>query len=104
MSSPLAPSTLATQRERAIELLSIHFAHDRLTMDELDRRLERAYAATSVAELEALTADLPEPGRALVAAEHTLPPTLLEDVEESGRIWALFSETRRGGLWAVPPR
>src|SRR5919205_432790 len=58
MSSPLAPSALATQRERAIELLSLHFAHDRLSMDELDRRLERAYAATSVAELEALTSDL----------------------------------------------
>jgi Domain of unknown function (DUF1707) len=104
MSSPLAPSALATQRERAIELLSLHFAHDRLSMDELDRRLERAYAATSVAELEALTADLPDSRHALVAPDRALAPTLLEEAEESGRIWALFSETRRGGLWAVPPR
>ena len=104
MSSPLAPSTLAAQRERAIELLSLHFAHDRLSMDELDRRLERAYAATSVAELQALTADLPDASRALVPSAGALAPALLEDVEESGRVWALFSETRRGGLWAVPSR
>jgi hypothetical protein len=105
MSSPLAPSTLAAQRERAIELLSLHFAHDRLSMDELDRRLERAYAATSVTELLALTADLPDASRALVPSEAAaLAPALLEEVEESGRIWALFSETRRGGLWAVPSR
>ena len=104
MSSPLAPPTLATQRERAIELLSLHFAHDRLSMDELDRRLERAYAATSAAELEALTADLPYVTRAPVATSDVLTPAFLDEAEESGRIWALFSETRRGGLWAVPPR
>src|SRR5919202_2300072 len=104
MSSPLAPSALATQRERAIELLSLHFAHDRLSMDELDRRLERAYAATSVTELDALTADLPDATRGALAPAGSIAPALLEEAEESGRIWALFSETRRGGLWAVPPR
>jgi Domain of unknown function (DUF1707) len=102
MTSPLFPTSLATHRERAIELLSIHFAHDRLSMDELDRRLERAYAATSVADLDALTADLPNTGSAVVASPRDAAPMLLEDAEEAGRIWALFSETRRGGLWAVP--
>ncbi len=102
MSSPLVP--LASIRERTIERLSTHFAHDRLTIDELDRRLERAYAATSVGELDALTADLPDErydaarfGAAGVPAEY-------EPVEDSGRIVAILSETRRAGLWAVPPQ
>jgi hypothetical protein len=97
---PLVP--LAAARERAIELLSSHFANDRLTMDELDQRLERAYAATSLAELHALTADLLDerPPQASMRA----PSTALERAEESGRIVAIFSETKRGGLWAVPPQ
>jgi hypothetical protein len=82
--------------------LSAHFANDRLTMDELDQRLEQAYAATSLAELRALTADLPDE-RPLPA--HTPSASLaLERAEESGRIVAIFSETKRGGLWAVPER
>jgi hypothetical protein len=104
MPHPLSPTSLSPYRERAIEVLSIHFAHDRLTMDELDRRLERAYAATSVAELEALTADLPDATRAGVVQRRAQLPAGLDEPEEFGRIVALFSETRRGGLWAVPPR
>jgi hypothetical protein len=101
MSSPHFPVPLAAARDRAIELLSEHFANDRLTMDELDQRLERAYAATSLAELHALTADLPEARPA--PAHASLPrPAALERAEETGRIVAIFSETKRGGLWAVP--
>jgi uncharacterized protein DUF1707 len=104
MSSPNAPVPLAAARERAIELLSDHFANDRLTMDELDQRLERAYAATSLAELRALTADLPDDRPA--PAHGSLAPrsTALERAEESGHIRAIMSETRRGGMWAVPPQ
>jgi hypothetical protein len=108
MSHP--PVAIAAARERAIELLSVHFAHDRLTIDELDQRLERAYAATSLRELDALTADLAAgltaDGSAPRAAAPAAHPAvrLDEDVEDAGRIVAIFSETRRGGLWAVPPR
>ena len=100
MSSPIV--SLASTRERVIERLSAHFAHDRLTIDELDRRLERAYAATSLAELDALTADLPDEARAAHFGPGTLPAEY-EQREDSGRIVAILSETRRGGLWAVPP-
>lgn len=102
MPSPHPPVPLAAARERAIELLSSHFANDRLTMDELDQRLEGAYAATSLAELHALTADLPDeqPARPRVGTQ----VVALDRPEESGRIVAIFSETKRGGLWAVPPQ
>ena len=103
MSSPLAP--LASARERTIERLSEHFAHDRLSIDELDHRLERAYAATSLAELEALTTDLPDDARAVARVDAApLPAEYDEPREEYGRIVSIMSETRRGGLWAVPQR
>jgi hypothetical protein len=102
MSSPQFPLPLATARERAIDRLSEHFANDRLSIDELDLRLERAYAATTLAELEALTADLPDDRSA------TLPATvgaraMLDRPEGPARIHAFLSETRRAGLWTVPP-
>jgi hypothetical protein len=104
MATPYPPVPLATARERAIELLSAHFANDRLTIDELDQRLEQAYAATSIAQLDALTADLPnERSTALEPRAATVSPAIARP-EESGRIVAIFSETRRGGLWAVPPQ
>jgi hypothetical protein len=103
MPSPHLPVPLADARERAIELLSTHFANDRLTMDELDQRLERAYAATSLAELHALTADLPDE-RPAPARANLARPAALERAEETGQILAVSSETKRGGLWAVPQR
>jgi hypothetical protein len=101
--APHLPVPLGTARERTIELLSEHFANDRLTIDELDERLERAYAATSIAQLDALTADLAgePPAATPLPVESSLA---VVRPEESGRIVAIFSETRRGGLWAVPTR
>jgi len=96
------PAPLSSARERTIEQLSTHFANDRLTIDELDRRLERAYAATSLAELDALTADLPDDPRGTARFGPAPLPADYEPREESGRIVSIMSETRRGGLWAVP--
>ncbi|HTR77933.1 MAG TPA: DUF1707 domain-containing protein [Gemmatimonadaceae bacterium] len=48
-------------RERVVELLTRHFAEDALSVEELESRLERAYRATTSAQLDALVADLPVP-------------------------------------------
>jgi len=104
MSSPHAPVPLGAARDRAIELLSEHFANDRLSMDELDLRLERAYAATSIAQLEALTADLPDERSVAMQPRTAASSVAVDGPEESGRIVAVFSETQRSGLWAVPPQ
>jgi len=103
MSSSYPPVPLAAARERTIELLSAYFANDRLTIDELDLRLERAYAATSIAQLDALTADLPDEQSARVQPRIAAPSMAVDRPEESGRIVAILSETQRSGLWAVPP-
>jgi Domain of unknown function (DUF1707) len=47
-------------RERVVAALKEHCAAGRLTLDELPGRVERAYAAATLAELEELTRDLPD--------------------------------------------
>lgn len=47
------------EREHAAAALREHYAQGRLTRDEFDERLEAAYTAKTVGELERLTADLP---------------------------------------------
>src|SRR5689334_10008662 len=47
-------------RERVVELLTGYFANDVISMDEFEARVDRAYRASSAAELSAITADLPQ--------------------------------------------
>jgi len=49
----------SADRERAVDVLKAGFAEGRLTQDEYNERMGRAYAAKTYAELMALTADLP---------------------------------------------
>ena len=55
------PSWLAgsADRERTVGVLRAGFTEGRLTQDELDDRVARAYAARTYGDLWALTADLP---------------------------------------------
>ncbi|GIH24998.1 hypothetical protein Aph01nite_33080 [Acrocarpospora phusangensis] len=78
-------------REAVSERLRVAAGEGRITLDELDERLEAVYAARTYAELDALILDLPR-GR-----------PLLPDAE------ALVLETRSGtirqvGRWVVPER
>lgn len=47
------------QRERAAQELREHFATGRLTQEELDDRVQQAYAARTEGQLQELLADLP---------------------------------------------
>ena len=49
----------SADRERAVDVLKAGFAEGRLTQDEYNDRMGRAYTARTYAELMALTADLP---------------------------------------------
>lgn len=85
------------QRERTVELLSRHFAHDNLTLDELERRIEKAYHARGPGELHDLTRDLPsgtDEGQARPAAP--LPEAF---APEHDRIVSIMTETKRRGMW-----
>ena len=54
-SSVPVPS-LSRAREEKISELSTHFANDDLSLEDLERRIERVYKAANVAELEDITA------------------------------------------------
>ena len=51
-------------REQAAEVLREAAGQGRISMDELDERLELAYAAKTYADLAAVTRDLPKGGTA----------------------------------------
>ena len=102
MSEP-PPISLNAARERVIDALSNHFAQDDISLDELERRLERAYKANTIAELDQLTADL----RAAPATDSPRMPARVPVnpapiALEHERIVSVMSESKRAGLWVVP--
>jgi len=102
-------SSLSRAREAKINELSTHFANDDLTLEDLERRIERVYKAASVAELEDITADL---RRAMTmpvdmsAARQSSDPTAVSSSYQTvaGRVLAFMGSTRRVGRWLVPQR
>src|SRR4051812_35501951 len=115
MAEPL-PSNLNRAREQKIAELSHHFANDDLSLEDLERRIERVYKAPTVAELEQITADL-RPAAPLVDPKNPQPMSRTRAIMESpisdpmapagyeiphSRLLAIMSSTRRRGRWAVP--
>ena len=49
-------------RDRIVAALREHLAAGRLTLEEFDERMDKAYAAKTLGELDNLMADLPETG------------------------------------------
>jgi hypothetical protein len=102
VASDKKPDSLALpmelQRERAVELLSRHFANDNLSLDELERRIELAYRAGGASELQDLLRDLPESAEDATARRAAAPlPEAFTEV--SDRIVSVMTETKRRGMW-----
>ena len=96
------PVPLEQERQRTIDTLSKHFAYDNLSLDELERRLEQVYRASSVPALRELTNDLPSDvaesqNRNAVALPEAFAP-------EIDRIVSIMAETKRKGVWRPPKR
>ncbi len=109
MTSPLPPVS-PRARELAIEQLSALFANDELTLEELERRIERVYKATTAAELDRITADL---GRALASRPSSVSARVRSQDSaavapvygpERGRMFSIMGESKRLGRWSVPQR
>jgi hypothetical protein len=91
-----APEVRASDadRDRVATQLREHLTDGRLTLDELSERLDAAYRARTVGELEEITRDLP------AAA---LPPA--ETGRTRGRwVVAVMSGVERKRRWRVPER
>lgn len=91
---------LRDRREQVIARLSESYAQDLYDVDELDRRLDLAHAARTVADLDALVADLGAPSTALVVAA----PRAIDDPTRVDRkkLRAIMSSIERRGRWIVP--
>ena len=59
---PAGPRASDADRERFAGELHEHFAEGRLSLEELQRRLDLVFAAQTLIDLYELTSDLPHPG------------------------------------------
>ena len=92
-------------RERVANVLREAAGDGRLTMDELDERLDAVYAAKTYAELEPITHDLPDAGAGTAPAPSPAAPRdparFGGEPTSSGAVAILGGFSRKGD-WVVP--
>jgi len=93
------------ERERAADQLRQAAGEGRLTVDELDERLTRCYAAKTVAELAQLTVDVVASGHDPVPGSARTPGAVVKPGPGgSSTIISILSGSDRSGRWRVAPR
>jgi hypothetical protein len=90
------------QRAKVIEALTEHFAQDRLTMEELESRLDKVYAASTSSALTALIADLPPLAPVLADPKAVAVAAPAPGASSSKTLVAFMSGVVRRGQWTVP--
>ena len=92
-------------RDRTAEMLRRAASEGRITFDELDERVSRAYAAKTFADLEAVTSDLPGPGvkPPAPATARYQPPGVPAGTPAPSLSLAIMIGARRAWPWLVPP-
>jgi hypothetical protein len=93
-------SEIELDRERVIQTLCAHFAHDNLSTQELELRFEHAYKAGTSAELRALVAGLPAlpPDVAPPVPLYAVAPDGRPDPAEKRHL-VVMSNVRKKGAW-----
>jgi hypothetical protein len=92
-------------RERVADIVREAAGDGRLTMEELDERLDAVYAAKTYAELEPITKDLPQAGAVRAPAPAPAPAGDLSRVggePSSHGAFAILGGFSRKGDWVVP--
>jgi Domain of unknown function (DUF1707)/Cell wall-active antibiotics response 4TMS YvqF len=89
-------------REQAAEVLREAAGQGRISFDELDERLEAAYAAKTYADLATVTRDLPQAAQALSPAARATQVSRIGGTPTSKFSVAVMSGARRMGRWVVP--
>ena len=92
-------------RDQTAELLRRAAAEGRISFEELDERIGRAYAAKTFADLQALTSDLPGPGVHAPTPDVTRyqPPEVPAGTPAPSFSVSILSSAQRAGPWLVPP-
>ena len=92
-------SEIDANRERVIQTLCAHFAHDNISTQELESRCEHAYKAHTSVELRALVAGLPAlPSEAAPAPMFSVAPTGRSE-PDSKRHVAFMAGVKKKGQW-----
>jgi hypothetical protein len=94
----------SADRERAVDVLKAGFAEGRLTQDEYNDRMGRAYAARTYGELATLTADLPagaSPMPAWPVPAYQPPPSGTNSMAIAAMVLGV-AEFFTAGLTAIP--
>jgi hypothetical protein len=86
--------TSRADREQSIDVLKAAFVQGRLTKDEFDSRVGHVLASRTYADLDALTADIPD---GLTSAQ---PPA--RRAREPGRVMSFKTAARVGAVGATP--
>lgn len=93
-------------RERVARILHDAMAEGRLTVNELEERLDTLYAARTFADLEPITADLPVPAPGPLTVAQPRMPARPEEriggVPSSSTAIAVMSGSERKGPWVAP--
>ena len=86
--------TSHADREQAVDVLKAAFVQGRLTKDEFDLRVGQVFASRTYADLNALTADIPDGVTSVqLPAEHA---------DEPGRVLSFKTAARVGAVGASP--
>jgi hypothetical protein len=95
-------------RERVIAVLSEHFAHDVLDVEEFERRITLAHTSESPEEIDALLADLPIVPASVAKPAPTvrITPALVPaaQVRAEQTMLAIMGGVERRGAWSMPRR
>jgi Domain of unknown function (DUF1707)/Cell wall-active antibiotics response 4TMS YvqF len=94
-------------RERVAQFLHNSMAEGRLTVSELEERLDKVYSAKTFGELEPVTRDLPA-GQQTTSVQLPQPSAPMQTNRIGGRgtsstAIAIMSGADRKGVWTVPP-
>lgn len=95
------------ERDAVVAALQEAAGDGRLSMAELDDRVEAALQAKTYADLDPLVADLsvepPSRGLSVTGSQAQRPPSAGYSREDPLRLDGGMSTEKRGGVWTVPP-
>jgi hypothetical protein len=101
-----SPAPLNHTRQATIDQLMEHFANDVLDVDEFERRVDRAHAATTSSELQEILSDLPGSGDLPAVRDDVTPAVSREfsvaspaHVKDSEFVVAVCGGSSRRGHW-----
>lgn len=98
MTRPPSLRASDAEREQAVRALREHCVAGRLTLEEFSERMEAAYAATTLEELEGLHEGLPQPAPAPGQRPKRLTLAIFGGFERRGR-WLLRRRTNAVSLF-----